>query len=87
MSEDVGEPQVQQWVFYLLTHHRPDFRERTKQFELASHAPDDMPSGSLIVLHAQHPKRDELLHSPTYSLVQVINDVAGEPAAVILRRN
>jgi 4-amino-4-deoxy-L-arabinose transferase-like glycosyltransferase len=87
LSEDVGEPQAEQWMFYLLTHQRRDLWERTKHFELALVNPIDIPSGSLLVVDAKNPRLDRWPGTALCPVVQVVHDVEGSPAAAILRRN
>jgi hypothetical protein len=50
-------------------------------------SPGAIPSGSLLVFDARDPRIDQILSMVGCSLVQVVNGVAGEPAAAILRRN
>jgi 4-amino-4-deoxy-L-arabinose transferase-like glycosyltransferase len=87
LSDDLGEDKTVQWKFHLLARQRPDLWERTRYFVLAAFNPDDMPSGSLLVLAANNPRLNELLGPGRCSLVNVVNDVSGGPAAAILRRN
>ena len=87
LSEDLVEAKTIQWKFHLLARLRPDLWDRTRYFALARFNPNDIPSGSLLVLDANNRRLDELLGPARCSLVNVVNDVSGEPAAAILRRN
>ena len=86
LSEDAGSPHVYQWEFYLLERRREDLWTRTRHFSLPI-SPGAIPSGSLLVFDARDPRIDQILSMVGCSLVQVVNGVAGEPAAAILRRN
>jgi hypothetical protein len=86
LSEDVGESQAEQWLFHLRKQQRPDVWARSKPLELAQFKPDDIPSGSLIVLDAANPRLGALLQSGSCSVVAIVNGVAGSPASAILRR-
>ncbi len=87
LSEDLGEPHAEQWVFYLLAHQRPDLWSRSRHFEVANANPNEIPAGSLLVVDVHHPRLNELLGRVGASVVHVVNDVAGPPASVILRKN
>ena len=86
LSEDAGSPHVYQWEFYLLERRREDLWTRTRHFSLPI-SPGAIPTGSLLVFDARDPRIDQILSMVGCSLVQVVNGVAGEPAAAILRRN
>ncbi len=83
-SEDVEEPQAEQWLFYLLENNRPDLLKRSRHFEFAHFNPTDMPAGSLVVADAHNPELARLRDSG--SLVHTVPDPGGAPAAVIWRK-
>ena len=87
LSSDLEEDKATQWMFHLLTRQRRDLWERTRYFVLAHFKPSDIPSGSLLVLNASNPRLEELLGPARCSLVKIVDDFAGGPAAAILRRN
>jgi hypothetical protein len=59
---------------------------RTRHFGL-SISPSAIPADSLLVFDAGDPRLDQIRSTVGCSLVHVVNGVAGEPAAAILRRN
>jgi 4-amino-4-deoxy-L-arabinose transferase-like glycosyltransferase len=86
LSEDVGAPHAYQWEFYLLERRRDDLWARTRHFSLPI-SPSTIPAGSLLVFDVRDPRLDQIRAMVGSSLVQVVNGVAGEPAAAVLRRN
>jgi 4-amino-4-deoxy-L-arabinose transferase-like glycosyltransferase len=88
LSEGLGILKTQQWKFHLLTHKRPDLWERSKYFEPAQVASNDIPSGSLLVVGAGDNQRLEAaVGSGRWSVVHTVNLIDGEPAASLLRRD
>jgi len=88
LSEGLGILKTQQWKFHLLTHKRSDLWERSKYFEPAQVASNDIPSGSLLVVGAGDNQRLEAaVGSGRWSVVHTVNLIDGEPAASILRRD
>lgn len=85
MSDDVGESQAEQWMFYLLSRQRQDLWTRTRASSQVNM--NDIPTGSLFVADAANPGLDRLLGSTQWSLVQIVNSISGSPASAILRRN
>jgi 4-amino-4-deoxy-L-arabinose transferase-like glycosyltransferase len=86
LSEDVGSPHAYQWEFYLLERRRDDLWARTRHFSLPI-SPSAIPPGSLLVFDAEDPRLDQIRSMSGCSLVHVVNGLAGEPAAAVLRRN
>ncbi len=86
LSEDVDEPQAEQWLFYLLAGHHLDLWRRSRHLQLRDFDTTRMQPGSYVVLEAHHPGLSRLLSSGRCSLVAMIDDVGGSPAAAILRR-
>ena len=87
MSDGLGEEKTVQWKFHLLARQRPDLWERTRYFAPARVKPDEVPSGSLLVLSEGDRRLDELLGPGRWSLAHTVDQLSGEPAATILRRN
>ena len=87
LSDDLGDDKSVQWKFHLLTHGRPDVWDRTKYFAVAQFGSTDIPAGSLLVLSSSNLHLDDLLGPGKCSVVKTIDEVAGGPVAVILRRN
>jgi 4-amino-4-deoxy-L-arabinose transferase-like glycosyltransferase len=87
MSDGLGEEKTVQWKFHLLARQRPDLWERTRYFAPARVKPDEVPSGSLLVLSPGDRRLDELLGPGRWSLAHMVDQLSGEPAATILRRN
>jgi hypothetical protein len=84
---DVGTPHAYQWGFYLLERHRDDLMARSRHF-IAPNSPNDIPTGSLVVLDASDRNVHEIESTLGCSLVHVVSSVGGgEPAAFVLQRN
>ena len=86
LGEDAGAPHAYQWGFYLLERRRNDLWARTRHFSWPI-GPSPIPAGSLLVFNAADPRLDDIKSSAGCSLVQVVNGVAGAPAAAVLRKN
>jgi hypothetical protein len=86
LSEDVGASHAYQWGFYLLERRRDDLLARTRHFILPINR-SAIPSGSLLLFEASDERLDEFRSTLDCSLVHVVNGVAGQPAAAVLRRN
>jgi 4-amino-4-deoxy-L-arabinose transferase-like glycosyltransferase len=87
LSEDLGTGKSVQWMFHLAKNQRPDLWDRTKYFAAATFTPDDIPSGSLLVLDVNNRRLNDLLGPGRCSIVHVVKDVADAPSATILRKN
>lgn len=87
LSDDLSAGKVVQWKFHLITHQRPDLWARTKYFSIATFNPNDIPSGSLLVLTANHQHLNKLVGPDRCTIVHLVKDVTDSPAAAILRRN
>jgi hypothetical protein len=87
LSEELGTGKSVQWKFHLVKNQRPDLWDRTKYFAAATFTPNDIPSGSLLVLDINNRSLNELLGPARCSIVHVVKDVADAPSATILRKN
>ena len=87
LSDDLSAGKVVQWQFHLTTHKRPDLWDRTRYFSIAEFKPTDIPSGSLLVLNIKDRRLTDLVGPDRCSVVQIVDDVTGTPAAAVLRRN
>ena len=87
LSDTLGTGKSVQWKFHLVKNQRPDLWERTKYFAVATFNPNDIPSGSLLVLDVNNPRLSDLLGPDRCSIVHVVKDVTDAPAAAILLRN
>jgi hypothetical protein len=93
LSDDLGSGKSVQWQFHLTTHGRPDLWERTRYFNPASlrTTPDSdasaMPSGSLLVIAANHERLPDVVNRAGCTPVHDVRDVAGSRVTAILRCN
>jgi hypothetical protein len=87
LSEDLGTGKSVQWKFHLAKNQRPDLWDRTKYFAAATLTPNDIPSGSLLVLDINNRRLNELLGPARCSIVHVVKDAGDAPSATILRKN
>jgi 4-amino-4-deoxy-L-arabinose transferase-like glycosyltransferase len=87
LSAELGEDKAAQWKFHLLTRRRLDVFDRTRYVPVDHFDANAIPRGSLLVLNANNTRLNELLGPERCSLLTMIHDAAGEPAAAILRRN
>ena len=84
--DTLGGGKMVQWQFYLQTHGRPDLWTRTAYLLAQPLRDQAVPPGSLLVMSASDPRKQDLLSSNEATVLQVVNDITGEPAAAILQR-
>jgi hypothetical protein len=87
LSDDLGEDKAVQWEFHLLARQRADLWDRTRYVAVARADETDVPSGALLVLHANNPHVSDLVRPAAWSVVDIVQDLSGGPAATILRKN
>jgi len=85
LNDDLEESRVAQWKFHSLARGRDDIWQRTRYFKAAALNLQDLPAGSLLVLHANDPAVP-LLTATDCSIDAIVNGVTDQPASVILRR-
>jgi hypothetical protein len=84
VKKDARESKTVQWKFHLLAHGRPDIWNRSTYF-VPGRSGLDVQSGSLLIHSAVMEGVNELTAGGRWSVIHMVNGVAGDPAAVILR--
>lgn len=87
LSDEMGEHKVVQWKFHVLTFQRPDLWERTSYSAVDPCQAEAVPTGSLVVLYANDHRVEEWQQRSRCSLMTIVRQVSGQPAAAIFRRN
>ena len=85
-DQDLGEDKVVKWLFYLRATDRGDLWERTRYFSEDRTSAAAVVSGSLLVVGSNSRLMAGLTAAGEWSVAAVVDDVAGTPAATILRR-
>ena len=85
-DQDLGEDKVVKWLFYLRATNRGDLWERTRYFSQDRTSAAAIVPGSLLVVGANSRLLNGLTAAGEWSVAAAVNDVAGTPAATILRR-
>lgn len=86
VSVDVGAPRSMMYRFHLTANNRLDLLSRSKYIDLNTLDGTAVPSGTLLVLKAEHPSVSQLTASGDYEIARVVTDPIEGPIASILRR-
>jgi 4-amino-4-deoxy-L-arabinose transferase-like glycosyltransferase len=87
LSTDLGTGKSVQWKFHLVKNQRPDLWDRTRYLAVETFMPDDVPSGSLLVVDVDNRGMKALLDPARCSIAHVVTGAGNVPTALILRRN
>ena len=85
LSRDLDDGSAR-WLFYLHKQGRPDLWPRTREFDSAHVALNEVQPGSLLVLYANDPIVSTMLGPGRFVVEQSVIHAGGSPSALILRK-